>query len=176
MLVPDDHCDGTRESLQILIPGRMVVDDILNLVASMCTNTRFEDLEMKWWLPTTFAQIALSPTSHCAETLDFIKRKYMGFADKLMKIYVPLFRDGHWYLVIVDLCNGELVYLDSAKSDVPVERKARLDQIKYVAFFIENMLNESVFYKDIEQGQTSYPRCSSYILVEPEIGQKAPNS
>ncbi|RYR10572.1 hypothetical protein Ahy_B05g079003 [Arachis hypogaea] len=29
---------------------------------------------------------------------------------------------------------------------------------------------------DVEQGQTFYPRCSSYILVEPEIGQQAPNS
>ncbi|MED6123970.1 hypothetical protein PIB30_054554 [Stylosanthes scabra] len=85
ILVPDDYCVGSREYLQTLCPGRMVVDDVLNLVVSMYTETGKLDGQRIWWLPTTFAQIALSPISHCAATLAFIKQRYMGFAKKLTK-------------------------------------------------------------------------------------------
>ncbi|QHO49140.1 uncharacterized protein DS421_1g11390 [Arachis hypogaea] len=44
--------------------------------------------------------------------------------------FLPLLR--HWYLVVIDLLNGKLVYLISAKVETVTKRKARLDQIRYV--------------------------------------------
>ncbi|MED6121956.1 hypothetical protein PIB30_035096 [Stylosanthes scabra] len=172
ILVPDDHCIGSRENLQTLSPGRMLVDDVLNLVVSMCTAIGREARQRYWWLPTTFAQIALSPLSHCASTLDFIGTNYMGDIDGPIKIYVPLHLAQHWYLMIVDLNSEELVYLDSAKTSDAIQRKARLDQMKYVTYFLENMLADENFNKHKDEQKSNYRRFSLYDLSEPLVGQQ----
>ncbi|XP_072084925.1 uncharacterized protein [Arachis hypogaea] len=136
ILVPNEHCCGSRGVLHSLLPSEEVVDDVLNLVASRMTSSYLNEIGNRWWLPTTFAQFALNPTNHCPETLAFIKSKYMKKTNELVKIYVPLKKDRHWYLVVIDLLNEELVYLDSAKAESVTERKARLDQIRYVVISI----------------------------------------
>ncbi|XP_020971202.1 ubiquitin-like-specific protease 1A [Arachis ipaensis] len=125
ILVENEHCTGNWEALWTLRPGEEVVDDVINLVVAMFSSNMAE--KQRWWLPTTFAQIAMSPGHHCKSTLDYIVAKYMGFVDNLLKIYVPLHMGRHCYLMIVDMWDQNLIYLDSLKSTV--ERQARIDQI-----------------------------------------------
>ncbi|KAL4329058.1 hypothetical protein AHAS_Ahas13G0262100 [Arachis hypogaea] len=55
ILIPDEHCCGSRGVLHSLLPGEEVVDDVLNLVASMMTSSDLNEIGKQWWLPTTFA-------------------------------------------------------------------------------------------------------------------------
>ncbi|QHO19411.1 Ulp1 protease family, carboxy-terminal domain protein [Arachis hypogaea] len=155
ILIPDEHCYRSRGALHSLLPGEEVVDNVLNLVASMMTASNLDEFVIiRGWFPLNFyvdirsQQFAFNPTNHWPETLAFIRNKYMKKADEL--IYVCLNKDRHWYLVVIDLLNGALVYLDSAKAETVTERKARLDQIRYVAFFLENMFRDGNFFEDKE--------------------------
>ncbi|XLU22997.1 hypothetical protein S245_059063, partial [Arachis hypogaea] len=133
ILVENEHCTGNREALWTLRPGEEVVDD-------------------QW-----FPQIKLrnngggyqpplrSPGHHCKATLDYIVAKYMGFADNLLKIYVPFHMRRHWYLMIVDMWDEKLIYLDSLKSTV--ERQARIDQMMEVARLLELLLTDTSSYE-----------------------------
>ncbi|XLS98499.1 hypothetical protein HN51_041234, partial [Arachis hypogaea] len=82
LLVQNDHCVGNREALWILRPGEEVMDDVINLVVATLTAGKDQH---RWWLLTTFSQIVLNPSFHCKSTLDYIKAKYMGLADNLLK-------------------------------------------------------------------------------------------
>ncbi|KAL4305997.1 hypothetical protein AHAS_Ahas16G0134200 [Arachis hypogaea] len=137
ILVENDHCTGNREALWTLRPGEEVVDDVINLVVAMVSSNKAE--KQRWWLPTTFAQITMSPGCHCKSTLDYIVAKYMGSADNLLKIYVPL------YLMIVDMWDQNLIYLDSLKSSD--ERQARIDQMLEVARLLELLLFDKSAYE-----------------------------
>ncbi|QHN92085.1 Ulp1 protease family, carboxy-terminal domain protein [Arachis hypogaea] len=71
--------------------------------------------KQRWWLPTTFA------------------------------IYVPFHMRRHWYLMIVDMWDEKLIYLDSLKSTV--ERQARIDQMMEVARLLELLLTDTSSYE-----------------------------
>ncbi|XLT38586.1 hypothetical protein HN873_069878, partial [Arachis hypogaea] len=70
---------------------------VLTLLATMLTDERAD--RHIWWLPTTFAQVALNPVAFCQETLSFIREHYMGRADDLTKArYIQqLLREGKFY-------------------------------------------------------------------------------
>ncbi|XLR19186.1 hypothetical protein S83_047098, partial [Arachis hypogaea] len=55
ILVPNNHCIGDRKAFWTLRPGKEVVDNLLNLVATMLTDDRTENT---WWLLTTFSASA----------------------------------------------------------------------------------------------------------------------
>ncbi|XLT55291.1 hypothetical protein HN873_047895, partial [Arachis hypogaea] len=81
ILVPNNHCIGDRKAFWTLRPGKEVVDNLLNLVATMLTDDRTENT---WWLLTTFSasapasrQIALNLTTYCKEPLEYNERRYM---------------------------------------------------------------------------------------------------
>ncbi|MED6203997.1 hypothetical protein PIB30_005002 [Stylosanthes scabra] len=131
IMVLDEHCLGSRGVLRTLCPREQLVDDVLKLVVGMCTKRFDASAALKrWWLPTTFQQIELNQSTYYPETLGYIKRKFMGYADNLFKIYVPLYKDNHWYLMIIDFHKKELVYLDSMK--VESAKKARKDHMLFV--------------------------------------------
>ncbi|XLR59238.1 hypothetical protein HN51_013596 [Arachis hypogaea] len=154
ILVADEHAQGDRRTLWSLRPGQQVVDDVINMVASMLS---FDNMSPKWFLPTTFAQIALSPVNHSIDTFEFIRSNFMGYADNLHRIYVPMYREQHWYLMIVDLVFCRLIYLDSAKN--VSEYEARIAQMKYVS--------DKGHYK---------PHPSTFDLDEPEVGHQIEGS
>ncbi|RYQ81813.1 uncharacterized protein LOC107624248 isoform X1 [Arachis ipaensis] len=169
ILVENEHCIGNREALLTLRPGEEVVDDVINLVVAMVSSNKAE--KRRWWLPTTFAQIASNPGHHCKATLDYIVAKYTGFADNLLKIYVPLHMRGHWYLMIVDMWDENLIYLDSLKSSV--DRQARIDKMLEVARLLELLLSETSSYF----GKTTVPKSiSKFRIQEPQISQQAADS
>ncbi|XLU43309.1 hypothetical protein S245_038123, partial [Arachis hypogaea] len=127
VLVEDENSCGDRGALLTLRLGQMVVEDVINLVCTMLTH---EDRKESWFLPTTFSQVALSPVNHSIDTFEYIRSRFMGYADDLWMIYVPMHRDNHWYLMVVDLVNCNLLYLDSAKDSN--HRESRVSQMKFV--------------------------------------------
>ncbi|MED6131027.1 hypothetical protein PIB30_006355 [Stylosanthes scabra] len=86
-LYDDSHCDGTRLRFWSLIPGRELNEDVLNMVAGMCTTRKFDN--SKWWLPTTFSQMIVKPELYNQDTMDYIKDRYMGYADDLKTVRFP---------------------------------------------------------------------------------------
>ncbi|QHN85611.1 Ulp1 protease family, carboxy-terminal domain protein [Arachis hypogaea] len=95
----------------------------------------------------------------------------MVFADNLLKIYVPLHMGRHWYLMIVDMWNQNLIYLDSLKSSN--ERQARIDQILKVARLLELLLSDKLAY----ESKTTVPKCiSKFRIHEPHISQQVVDS
>ncbi|XLU99168.1 hypothetical protein S245_013508 [Arachis hypogaea] len=168
VLVKDENSRGDRDALLTLRPGHLIVDDVINLVCTMLTH---ENRKESWFLPTTFSQVALSSVNHSINTFEFIRNRFMGYADDLLMIYVPMHRDNHWFLMVVDLVNCNLLYLDSAKN---INRQeARISQMKFVAFFLENMLEEKRFWKKEDHYK---PHPSTFDVTEPLVGQQADQS
>ncbi|QHO56785.1 uncharacterized protein DS421_3g76710 [Arachis hypogaea] len=63
----DEHCCGSRGVLHSLLPGEEVVDDVLNLVASMMTSSYLNEIGKRWWLPTTFAETVARPAPRMSD-------------------------------------------------------------------------------------------------------------
>ncbi|MED6196777.1 hypothetical protein PIB30_050542 [Stylosanthes scabra] len=125
-----------------------------------------------WWLPTTFQEIALNSVGYSKSSLDYIVGRYMGYVDETFKIFVPLKLDNHWYLMVVNFeDNGSLVYLDSLK-DV-TKKKERLDQMNFVACFLQNLFKERKFYK---RQESVCKQVSGFDFVEPYVTQQDPRS
>ncbi|MED6131445.1 hypothetical protein PIB30_009926 [Stylosanthes scabra] len=130
VLYQDNHCDGSRIRFMSLVPGNELYDDVLNMVVGMCNGSG--DGKRMWWLPTTFSQMILDPRQYNQPTMDYIKDRYMGKADDITRIYIPLHVLGHWYLMIIDMWDRKLVYLDSLKSldiNVTALRISRMKEV-----------------------------------------------
>ncbi|QHO01204.1 Ubiquitin-like-specific protease [Arachis hypogaea] len=165
VLVEDENSRGDRAALLTLCLGQLVVEDVINLAYTMLTH---ENNLPSWFLPTTFSQVTLSPVSHSIDTFEYIRQRFMGHAYDLWMIYVPMHRDNHWYLMVIDLVNCKLLYLDSAKhSD---HRESRVSQMKFVAFFVENMLEDKRFWRKEDHYK---PHPSTFDIAEPPVGQQA---
>ncbi|QHN99829.1 Ulp1 protease family, carboxy-terminal domain protein [Arachis hypogaea] len=148
---------------------------VLNLVATMLTDDRTENT---WWLLTTFSltwcrsfnpmkQIALNPTTYCKESLEYIERCYVGPVDDITKIYIPMYTEGHWYLMVVDMRNRHLIYLDPFKEEKLYDQ--RVGQMQFVALFLHTMLRGRRFY----QKKNSIPAMiKDFKLTEPITGQQ----
>ncbi|MED6122210.1 hypothetical protein PIB30_037642 [Stylosanthes scabra] len=101
--------------------------------------------------------------------MDYIKNRYMGPADDLMMIYVPMHIGHHWYLMIIEIWDRKLVYLDSFKSDDVAEIELRLRQMKDVAKYVEEMLRDKSFW---EAKDTMPPFVADYEPEIPFVGSK----
>ncbi|XP_020963403.1 uncharacterized protein LOC110265014 [Arachis ipaensis] len=99
ILVSDLHCYSDREAFQTLVPGRRVVDDIIILVATMLT---YNSSHLIWYLPPTFVQLACGRGHFHGGTAKWIRDKYMAKIDEMLKIYVPIWHDNHWFLLVID--------------------------------------------------------------------------
>ncbi|MED6133134.1 hypothetical protein PIB30_025770 [Stylosanthes scabra] len=157
VLYQDNHCDGSRLRFMSLVPGNELYDDVLNMVVGMCNGSGGDT--RKWWLPTTFSQMILDPRQYNQPTMDYIKQRYMGKADEitrvrgtsadrgvlvflclfpmslgvfLSQIYIPMHVLNHWYLMIIDLWDKKLVYIDSLKSEDMKITELRVSRMKEV--------------------------------------------
>ncbi|XLT85847.1 hypothetical protein HN873_007600, partial [Arachis hypogaea] len=148
ILVADEHAQGDRRALWSLRPGQQVVDD----------------------------KIALSPVNHNIDTFEFIWSNFMGYADNLHQIYVPMYREQHWYLMIVDLVFCRLIYLDFAKN--ASEYEARIAQMKYVMSTRCMTLTNSSCISSINKCDKGHykPHPSTFNIDELEVGHQMEGS
>ncbi|XLS74155.1 hypothetical protein HN51_031020 [Arachis hypogaea] len=161
LLVKSPHCAVTRGALRSLEPRKPVVDDVLILFACMLARN---STRIHWFLPTTFSQIATERGSVPHATLKAIREDLMGKANRVCKIYCPIWCDRHWFLLVIDVIRRELVYPDSLPS--VDDRPMRLRQLKKVAIFLGEMLDSDDWYDDQKN-----PRilCSDYEIKEPKV-------
>ncbi|KAL4370440.1 hypothetical protein AHAS_Ahas06G0066000 [Arachis hypogaea] len=163
ILYSGEHCHGPRHVFWLLRPRQEVVDDVINLVATMLNDERHD--------PYGGFRPSLNPSTYCKETLAFIRHKYMKYVDETANIYIPLNKDHHWYLMVVDLREKALIYLDFAK--YIDAREGRMDQMEYMAFFLLRLLNDRKFYRKKE---SKCPDRSEFDFREPMTSQQRPNS
>ncbi|MED6157558.1 hypothetical protein PIB30_024256 [Stylosanthes scabra] len=165
ILFQSDHFKADRRSFWALRPRRNVNSEILDAVATMCQD---ESHSSYWWLPTTFQEVALNPIGYRKASLGYIVSRYMGYVDETFKIFVPLRLENHWYLMIVNFeDNGSLVYLYSLK-DV-TKKNERIDQMNFVAFFLQNLLKDRKFYK---RKESVCKQVVGYEFFEPYVTQQ----
>ncbi|XLS78414.1 hypothetical protein HN51_062639, partial [Arachis hypogaea] len=93
----------------------------------------------KWFLPTTFA------------------------------IYVPIHVNFHWFLMVVNISDQQIVYLDSKKSKI--QKKSRMTAVNK-ASFLENILGDGTYKLSVGIS----PTISTYKLVDPEVTQQEDGS
>ncbi|QHO16002.1 hypothetical protein HN51_031378 [Arachis hypogaea] len=175
VLVPNDHCSGTRKTLLTIMPGKPIIGDVLTLVCSMLTKEYFGPKGYKyanqWFLPPTFSQIVLSPKQNCVRTMKYIKDNFMGDLATLHQIFVPIHLNSHWFLIVVDLLNEVVKYLDSFKKGTLVTE--RMSAINTLLNYLEEFLSEKNF------GETPSFRniqFSKYKVREPDVPQQSAES
>ncbi|XLR36132.1 hypothetical protein S83_064032 [Arachis hypogaea] len=168
LLVQSPHCAITRGALKILEPRKPVVNNVMILLACMLAGN---STRIHWFLPTTFSQIATGrgPIPHA--TLKAIREDFMGKANCVCKIYCPIWCDGRWFMLVIDVIRRQLMYLDSLPSED--DRPKRLRQLKKVAIFLEEVLDSDDWYDD-----PTNPRilCSNYEIKEPKVTRQDPGS
>ncbi|RYR78270.1 hypothetical protein Ahy_A01g003013 [Arachis hypogaea] len=146
VLIPNDHCSGTCKTLLTIMLGKLIIGDVLTLICSMLTKGRFGPKKNiygnQWFLPPTFSQIVLSPKQNCVSTMKYIKGNFMGDLASLHQIFVPVYLNSHWFL-IVDLLYGTVRYLDSFKKcTLMTECKSVINN---VLNYIEKFLSDKNF-------------------------------
>ncbi|RYR62998.1 hypothetical protein Ahy_A04g020780 [Arachis hypogaea] len=115
------HSDITREATtpsngQPNVREGAILLKVINLVALIMTRVfrhRNED-PIYWFMPEYFARYALSDKYKPAEViLDFL-RAYMSLkVSHVIRVFIPIYEEQHWYLVIVDFTSCRLILLDS---------------------------------------------------------------
>ncbi|XLT55292.1 hypothetical protein HN873_047896, partial [Arachis hypogaea] len=82
-------------------------------------------------------------------------------------IYIPMYTEGRWHLMVVDMRNQLLIYLYSFKDDKLYDQK--VGQMQFVALFLHTMLRGRRFY----QKKTSIPAMiKDFKLTEHVTGQQ----
>ncbi|MED6171425.1 hypothetical protein PIB30_040636 [Stylosanthes scabra] len=132
---------------------------VLILVSTMLTHN---DDGRKWFLSPIFAQIILHFEDVTMGTWNYLKTHFMNSADNLEKIYVPIHMGFHWFLMIVNLPNKEVVYLDSKK----LQKELRMNAIHQV------LLSDGTYKLPVGIS----PTISTYKIVDPEVTQQEDDS
>ncbi|MED6128309.1 hypothetical protein PIB30_096468 [Stylosanthes scabra] len=127
-------------------PNHTIPGEILDAMATMLTDELRDSI---WWLPTSFASLALNPTGHCKDTLEFIIHRYMDYVDETVK-------------------DAKVIYLDSLK-DVTA-RAERVKVIKFVGFFMHRLFKERRFYKNAHSITPNI--ATDFDFVEPDVAQQ----
>ncbi|KAJ1377835.1 Ulp1 protease family, C-terminal catalytic domain [Sesbania bispinosa] len=96
---------------------------------------------------------------------------FMGKVDLLSKVFIPVNDDNfHWYLIVIDFIQKDVVYLDSSPSDNRRENKMR--SVKTLALYMETLLQHQSFYN---YQRTPKPLVSRYTINIPQ-GLKIQNA
>ncbi|KAJ1414865.1 Ulp1 protease family, C-terminal catalytic domain [Sesbania bispinosa] len=91
------------------------------------------------------------------------KECFMSRADMLSKIFVPINdNNNHWFLLVIDILEKELIYLDSYPDETRFEERIR--SVKKVAMYTEDLLQHPSFYQ-IEL--TRKPLVSEFEIIIP---------
>ncbi|KAL4357570.1 hypothetical protein AHAS_Ahas09G0199900 [Arachis hypogaea] len=126
------HCIADRTALMTLAPNERVMDDVITVVAMMLSKTSSSH---QWFMPTMVMQDALQGTRLTQANLDTVICNHMRCkVDKVTEIFQPMWTDGHWYLMVVDVRRKKLIYYDSLKLTTETEhRKLAMTQVVSIA-------------------------------------------
>ncbi|XP_020979481.1 uncharacterized protein LOC107619217 isoform X2 [Arachis ipaensis] len=165
ILIDIGDCYATRGALMTLAPKMEVVDDVLNTVVCMLTlasNTN------AWFLPMTIMQAAVGGRSLTSANIRSIRNNYMrSKVDQVTRVYQPMWCDQHWYLMIIDVREQKLIYVDSLRD--PREADARKTAMMRVALYLEGMtLGNSWLSGD----GAMRPRFFAFKYEEPDVPQQ----
>ncbi|XP_020979480.1 uncharacterized protein LOC107619217 isoform X1 [Arachis ipaensis] len=169
ILIDIGDCYATRGALMTLAPKMEVVDDVLNTVVCMLTlasNTN------AWFLPMTIMQAAVGGRSLTSANIRSIRNNYMrSKVDQVTRVYQPMWCDQHWYLMIIDVREQKLIYVDSLRD--PREADARKTAMMRVALYLEGMtLGNSWLSGD----GAMRPRFFAFKYEEPDVPQQVADS
>ncbi|XP_052114393.1 uncharacterized protein LOC107480313 [Arachis duranensis] len=155
---------GYRSTFRCLVPERCVESRVINLVALMMTRIfrrRNED-PICWFMPTHFTRYALSDKYTPAEVIFDFLGAYMSLKiSHVIRVFIPICEELHWYLVIVDFTSRRLIILDSLPS-VEKHQQRKRNAIK-VATYLEAMLDDHIF----EDDKSKVVDCSTFWPMTP---------
>ncbi|RYR55257.1 hypothetical protein Ahy_A06g030499 [Arachis hypogaea] len=168
-LIDVGDCMCSRGALLTLVPKCEIVDDVLNVVVRMLTNT---SERQRWFLPTSIMQAAIDGRSMTSGNMTSIRNSYMRTkVDHVTRIYQPMWCDRHWYLMIIDVPQMKLIYLDSLRD--PHEADARKTGMLRVALYLEGL----TLGKTWLSGEGALrPRFSAFEFEEPDVPQQEGSS
>ncbi|MED6195898.1 hypothetical protein PIB30_042223 [Stylosanthes scabra] len=90
--------------------------------------------------------MALHSKKYDVTAIEQMRDVYIGKYENVEKVYVPMLRNDQWFLLVIDTTTpGSVTYMDSC--DDPKERKARINQVNYAAYFLETILNDKQFFE-----------------------------
>ncbi|RYR70164.1 hypothetical protein Ahy_A03g016673 [Arachis hypogaea] len=147
-----------------LIPKGWIDQTLLDVYAHMLNDEEktTSGVLRHWYMPTVFSQMALSGTIPSSQLREDYKEAFMGKVEVLRKIYVPVNEDNlHWYLVIFDMNQCQVILLDSNPD--PKKKASKIFSIKQLALYLEGMLQHESFY-DFES--TIRPKVSEFPILE----------
>ncbi|RYR28529.1 hypothetical protein HN51_061861 [Arachis hypogaea] len=103
--------------------------------------------------------------------MKYIKDNFMGDLASLHQIFVPVYLNGHWFLIVVDLLYEIVRYLDSfKKGTLMTERKSVINN---VLNYLENFLSDKNFS---ETPSFRNIKSSKYKFNEPAVPQQSAKS
>ncbi|MED6137557.1 hypothetical protein PIB30_066062 [Stylosanthes scabra] len=106
--------------------------------------------------------MAMRPNEFNGLAIDYLRENYMRKYEKVSKVYIPMIRNHHWFLLIIDTTPpGTLTYVDSEKDSI--EHSARISQLNYAALFLERVLEDRNF---IKHSPTKKPLISRFEFIE----------
>ncbi|RYQ99034.1 hypothetical protein Ahy_B07g086883 [Arachis hypogaea] len=177
------HCVADRTALLTLGPNERVMDDVITIVATMLSKTSSQH---QWFMPTMIMvsqdtrsgdhgpislghqQDALQGTRMTQANMDAVVSKHMRCkVDKVTEIFQPMWTDGHWYLMVVDVRRQRLIYFDSFKC--PTETESRKLAMTQVALHLESL---TIGPKWLSKTTAERPRFSSFPFEEPVVPQQ----
>ncbi|MED6185526.1 hypothetical protein PIB30_057945, partial [Stylosanthes scabra] len=88
-------------------------------------------------------------------------------------IYVPIHIGNHWYLMIVDIWDKKLMYLDSCKSTDAAATNTRIEHMREVAKYLGVLIRSRSLWKNKEAHP---PLISEFDPEEAVTGQQAPGT
>ncbi|MED6162175.1 hypothetical protein PIB30_067895, partial [Stylosanthes scabra] len=116
------------------------IDRFLCVYAHMLTNEERSDLGClrHWYMPTVFSKIAIPWKNPPSKMMTQYQKPFMGKVETLRKDNV------HWYLLMFDMHEGQMLWLDSKPDPNKMETKDY--NISKMAMYIEEMLKDKSFY------------------------------
>ncbi|MED6163722.1 hypothetical protein PIB30_082744 [Stylosanthes scabra] len=94
--------------------------------------------------------------------LDFFGAYMSRKVRQLIRVFIPIFEDSHWYLVIVDFPSHNLIILDSLPC-IQKNQQCKRNAIK-VATYLEAMLDGDIFHND---NSSKVIDCSGFWPITP---------
>ncbi|RYR27203.1 hypothetical protein Ahy_B02g061541 [Arachis hypogaea] len=165
LLVDVGECIANRAALMTLILRAEVVDDVLNMVVWMLIRT---SKQTQWFLPTSIVQAALEGRMLTSGTATSLRNNYMRCkVDMVTRIHQPMWCDGHWYLMIIDVSRMKLIYLDSLRD--PAQAEARKIGMTRVELYLEGLMLGRSW---LSGNCSTRPRFSTFDFEEPKLPQQ----